>query len=217
MADARLRELARWDQVDLKTQVRLLRERMRAGELSEDRVRLAAWLGDACSVTIAGDEARGPDDFSSWAEGRPLRDLPLRVGVLTGLLFAEPVLREWASRPDDVRHWGPCSPGEQVRRVEAWLGSPGEEEARRVERAFSRLGQVGQYDGPPFASWQAAHDYGWHLCGLVAGVGDLADVLCVVAGALELAGRGLVEGRPEPERERAAELRVRTAVREPAP
>ena len=68
MADARLRELARWDQVDLKTQVRLMRERMRARELSEDRVRLAAWPGDACSVTIAGDGARGPDDFRSWAE-----------------------------------------------------------------------------------------------------------------------------------------------------
>lgn len=32
MADTRLRELARWEQADLETQVRLLRERMRAGE-----------------------------------------------------------------------------------------------------------------------------------------------------------------------------------------
>ena len=52
-ADQRLQQLRRvWDEGDLETQVRLLRERMRAGELSEERVRLAAGLGNPVSCEL---------------------------------------------------------------------------------------------------------------------------------------------------------------------
>lgn len=55
MADQRLQQLRRaWDEGDLEAQARLLCERMRAGELAEERMRLAALLGDSSSSQIIG-------------------------------------------------------------------------------------------------------------------------------------------------------------------
>ena len=71
MADERLQQLRRaWDEGDLETQVRLLRERMRAGELSEEQVRLAAYLGDQATLVLGLDgEATPPEDTFAWLEG----------------------------------------------------------------------------------------------------------------------------------------------------
>lgn len=55
MADQRLQQLRRaWDEGDLEAQARLLCERMRAGELAEERMRLAALLGHSSSSQIIG-------------------------------------------------------------------------------------------------------------------------------------------------------------------
>ena len=56
MADERLQQLRRaWDGGDREALVRLLRARMRAGELSEERVLLAAWLESRAASVLFSD------------------------------------------------------------------------------------------------------------------------------------------------------------------
>lgn len=63
MGDQRLQQLRReWDEGDLETQVRLLQERMRTGELSAERVRLAAYLGDSAAQNVVPAPAEIPAD-----------------------------------------------------------------------------------------------------------------------------------------------------------
>ena len=73
MADERLQQLRRaWDEGDLEAKVRLLRERMRAGELSEERVRLAAWLGDtAARLSLSGTVPAAPKGLLGMVRGLP--------------------------------------------------------------------------------------------------------------------------------------------------
>ena len=69
MADERLQQLRRaWEGGDQAVQIRLLRERMRAGELSEDRLRLAGYLGDRLALA-ALDVERGAPPVADEAEG----------------------------------------------------------------------------------------------------------------------------------------------------
>ena len=62
MADQRLQRLRRdGETADPDAKVRLLRERMRAGALSEEQVRLAARLGDPSSQIVVGEDLSGAD------------------------------------------------------------------------------------------------------------------------------------------------------------
>ena len=71
MADERLRRLLREAALgDPEAQVRLLRERVRAGVLDDERMRLAAYLGDAASQEVLGDAAPAvPEDLEEWLGG----------------------------------------------------------------------------------------------------------------------------------------------------
>ena len=71
MADERLQQLRRaWDEGDLEVQVRVLRERMRAGELSEERVRLAALCGSGVGAEVTGHDCNNSmaPCFRCWSE-----------------------------------------------------------------------------------------------------------------------------------------------------
>ncbi len=58
MADQRLRDLERdATHGDLQARARLLRERLRVGDLAEERLRLAAYLGDEAARSACGDAA----------------------------------------------------------------------------------------------------------------------------------------------------------------
>ena len=92
MADERLQQLRRAsDQGNLDAQVRLLRERMRAGELSTDRVRLAASLGNEAAGHAMNEVDDSPAEIGDW--GLEVLDQPwswLRAGVaLTRLVLSE--------------------------------------------------------------------------------------------------------------------------------
>ena len=97
MADARLQQLRRaWDEGDLETQVRLLRERMRAGELSEERVQLAARLGHVATCQLTQTDAEGLTAVLEAVAAVP--GAPLRAAIST-LRFAQGgALRQFAGR-----------------------------------------------------------------------------------------------------------------------
>jgi hypothetical protein len=70
--DHRLRDLARAaSQGDLQAEARLLLERVRRGELDEDRLRVAALLGDPAARGALGvaAAARDDDDDAAWLRG----------------------------------------------------------------------------------------------------------------------------------------------------
>lgn len=68
--DEQLRSLARRAGVEPSVEVEaaLLRERVRVGELSESKVRLAAWLGHAAARACLGEDSRVPEEDSAWLE-----------------------------------------------------------------------------------------------------------------------------------------------------
>ena len=102
MADQRLQQLhPAWEEGDLEAQVRLLRERMRAGELREERVRSVAILGDplaadlldsssstsfASSESAAASESAAPPADQSGVEGNDAAK-PFTVVANTGDLL----------------------------------------------------------------------------------------------------------------------------------
>ena len=70
MTEQRLQRLRRaWDEGDLETQARLLRERMRSGELSEERVALAAYLGHEASSSLVDSALRPWGDSQALLRG----------------------------------------------------------------------------------------------------------------------------------------------------
>lgn len=52
----------------LEAEVRLLRQRLRAGTLSMDRVELAAYCGDRAASEVARDQGRAEVDPEDWAQ-----------------------------------------------------------------------------------------------------------------------------------------------------
>lgn len=118
MADSRRRALTRLAaQGDVSAEARLLLERVRAGELPLERVRLAAWLGDAHALAVVGVSAvrPEPDELLPWLldlAGHGSREAVVRALVLGGLalrtraegdppevLAAMEVFRCWAEHP----------------------------------------------------------------------------------------------------------------------
>lgn len=117
MTDARLRALSR-DAVqgDPTAFARLLVERVRAGELSAERLRLAAWLGDARALAAVGPGVVRPqsDELLAWLHELTVfgpKEAVIRAFACVGLsaygeagedpevATAVSVFRRWMERP----------------------------------------------------------------------------------------------------------------------
>jgi|GEM_PF-1914207 len=84
MADARLRELTRQERADLDVQVRLLRERVRSGELSEARLNAFAALGHAAAAHALGRE---PPPCGDVAKALALLDVEASQALLEAAVW----------------------------------------------------------------------------------------------------------------------------------
>jgi hypothetical protein len=139
MADDRLREVEReaaWG--DPAGRARLLVERVRAGQLEHERLRLAAWLGDRAACLATG-EAGGPGAAASGSQTRRgRRDAWTRALAAWG---KEAIVRAaYVVARDELRHWrrhyrdDASLPG-VLDAVAAWIGCPCDPCARAVGRA----------------------------------------------------------------------------------
>ncbi len=116
MADARMRALTRRaEQGDPGARRQLLAERLRAGQVTEGRLRLAAFLGDAAAADAAGARV-GAEDLAAWfAAITAWEPGACARAALAAAALVEPVwavagggpavertleaLREWTERP----------------------------------------------------------------------------------------------------------------------
>lgn len=130
MNDADLRDLQRQaGQGSLEARVQVIGERLRRGELSRDRVQVAAFLGEPAAAEFASERVPNPDP-QGFVRG--LLDLELEqprlrevCGVRIALAAASLVLPLFESeRPNDDR------PARMLAAVAAWARSPSLEAAR---------------------------------------------------------------------------------------
>lgn len=212
MSDADLRCLERAALADPAQRPAWLAARLRAGELSRERLELAAYCGDETAralaslkvvyrVTVLGGASKGTaatgslwrwevadkQDLHTWARGLGTwgHEVQVRAGLAAALeAFGDPS----ATRPcfcgvDGVRCES-CLTLRAVDSVRAWLGDPGEEN-RKVCQEFTR------------------HDL--HLPGWIDGV------LMAIAGSFRPEHRS---GRIQCSVEDAAQATSEQAVRE---
>lgn len=141
MSDERRRRLEREAAAgDLAAASALLAERLRAGDLPEDRLRLAAHLGDPAAAQALGREPLAPPTItvSRWVRGLSER----REGAWA------PWAREAFARAaaaaarntlgcfrDDAR----AAAARGVEALEAWIACPCDEHARAAAAAGSRV------------------------------------------------------------------------------
>lgn len=129
--DDLLRDLDRAaQQGDAQAAVRLLRARVRRGELDEDRLRLAAHLGDGAAIAclggaVAATAARCAGDLVLGL--RPFGPAAFSRAGVTALRLLSP------------------TPVEVVSAIEAWLECPCDDHARGV-RASAREAELGHWD-----------------------------------------------------------------------
>lgn len=139
--DAHLRGLARRvaaDSDDLDARVELLRGRVRTGELSEERLAFAAFLGDQASRLALGSSApEVPENFEEW------------TGQFCQRYGPETDARAWLAEARSL-----CAgfdadprPREAILAAEALLLEPTKENARRTARAAYALA-LGYGGGP---------------------------------------------------------------------
>ena len=141
MSDARTRELERRALLgDHEAQVRLLRARVRAGDLPIERLRLAAYLGHAPSREALGEEALPPADLQAWIRGLAAHPDSVLAGVRAAVVAAERVLPLWeAERPNDDR------PRLLIAATVAWIRHPCFDHARAARgRLSSRIASEAQ-------------------------------------------------------------------------
>lgn len=134
MSDDVLREVERAAALgDRPAQARLLVERVRRGRLDHERLRLAAWLGDATARLALGDDS---DEAPRRPKGR-------RDGwtlTLAGWGKEALVRAAYVVASESMRHWrrhyrdDPVLPG-VLEAVEAWLRCPCDPCAAAVGRA----------------------------------------------------------------------------------
>ncbi|MCO5172530.1 MAG: hypothetical protein M9894_40050 [Planctomycetes bacterium] len=139
MADTRLRRLERAAaQGDLDARVRLLCERLRSGELDEERVRLAAYLGDPAARLLLGPKApdlpviraRGGLELNQrrWITG--LRAYGKEWLVRAAVAIARARFTAW-DRWDEADE----RPRRALAAAEAWLACPCEAHAEEADLA----------------------------------------------------------------------------------
>jgi len=141
VSDRRLRELERLREAgDRPAAVRLLRERLRSGDLDPERLALLAYVGDEVAAEALGEAAPRPSrDLESWLRGLARWGRPAFARAATAA--ARLVLPFWElTAPEDAR------PREAIAAAEACLadpGAPAAEEARaRAEAAQHVLGEL---------------------------------------------------------------------------
>ncbi len=124
MADERLRRLERDADSDPTAQVRLLRERLRAGALSEQDLKLAAYLGHAPAAEAVGDRPYPPGVRDLQARLIGIYEFGLEAALRAQVALARAFMPQFeADRPGDGR------PHAALEAVEAWIACPCEEHA----------------------------------------------------------------------------------------
>jgi hypothetical protein len=122
MSDQRLRRLEREAEADPAALVRLLRERLRAGALSEQDLRLAAYLGHAPAAEAIGERPFPPGVRDLQARLIGLYEFGLEAALRAQVALARAFMPQFeADRPGDRR------PHEALEAVEAWIACPCEE------------------------------------------------------------------------------------------
>jgi len=135
----------------------MIRERIRADAGLFERVRLAAFLGDAAAHLALGTEAPRPADTpSGLANGLETwgHECSVRAGYAAGRI----VLPLWEQRPLHVMPLTPHSPTQKLELVGAWIACPCErhlEDAREGLEHFAS-GSRAEIEGP--TTWALAHD-----------------------------------------------------------
>lgn len=131
MTDARLRSLARdAAQGDPHAHTRLLLERVRVGDLSEERLRLAAYLGDEAASAVVGPDVPSFGGLDAANAVLGLKSYGPAVFVRAAIAAAsllEPI------------------PTEVVDSLQAWLACPCDDHGRGV-RGSARRAELGEWD-----------------------------------------------------------------------
>lgn len=174
MTDARLRELERrWRESGAeRDHARFLVERLRTGELSLDRARLAAHLGDAAARAALG-LAREPHDLAgqrAWAAALSDwgREVPGRAGVAAARLVL-PVF-DRGLNPDP-------RPRRALRAAEQFLVCPCDRHEGRALLAGD-LVEAAAHDDAGTAVWEAVRA----VVGPADGVAGALEAVVVAAG-----------------------------------
>lgn len=124
MGDERLRRLEREAASDPMAHTRWLRERLRAGALTEQDLRLAGYLGDVAAADAVGERPYPPGVRDLQARLVGLYDFGLEVALRAQVALARTFLPQFeADRPGDRR------PHAALEAVEAWIACPCEEHA----------------------------------------------------------------------------------------
>jgi hypothetical protein len=152
VTDQRLRDLER-DAAhgDLQARARLLLERVRVGDLTEERLRLAAYLGDeAARIAIGGAGSDVPDNLLDWLAGlRRWGRRPMAYAAFELLRAVLPILEAESGS----RQFRPI-----VEAAEAWTRSPTWDTASVLEAPGMHEG-LGAYPGRRPVGWTASR---WH-------------------------------------------------------
>jgi hypothetical protein len=128
VSDQRLRQLQRrWAETgDPADAARFLLERVRTGELSLERLRLAAYLGDPPAVAaLEGEAPRSPGDLESFV--RNLAGWDQAALVRAAIAAARLVLPGWDAT------WADERPLQAVRAAERWVEEPSQANTDRAE------------------------------------------------------------------------------------
>lgn len=148
MSDSRLRDLQRRSLDDPSARVALLTERVRTGDLTLERLELAAYVGDVSARTLV---PCGPLLLSIWPEGHPQRaEADEWAGALYVQIAADPLARMPLSLwVQGISRWGPET---LVRAAVAAAGAAREAGAARDLTCCcgSSIGAHGWGDGHAF-------------------------------------------------------------------
>lgn len=131
MADDGLRALERRfaSSGALEDEVRWLVGRLRAGQLTQERLRLASFCGHLAASRALGAKEPAPRDMVAWADA-----LLARWGkesrVRAAVAVARAVLPRWEARCGDD-----ATPRRAIEAAEVWLACPCEKHARIADRA----------------------------------------------------------------------------------
>lgn len=144
MTDERRRELERSD--DVEDRARLLVERVRAGDLAADRLRLAAYLGHAgARLAVEGESWEPPTGgLRAWVSGLVRYGKEARVRA--ALAICEAVVVEPRGEVEPTRPWRrvgePDFARAAVDAVRAWLACPCDEHRGQCRQAADAAGLV---------------------------------------------------------------------------
>lgn len=155
MGDDRRRELERSAaQGDLAARAGLLRERVRVGELREERLSLAAYLEDEASLAaLGGPPLVGAADLEDWVGG--LAPWGTEAVLRAAVAAARSALPAWESRPEAELQRPREAPRRAIDAAAEWLRCPCADHAADAERAALVIAWPGQPAPVVAATWAA--------------------------------------------------------------